>query len=248
MDEKYFLKASSIPYFFQECFAEYCTEKNIAAFDIDKNGLVWVIAGMNIEFAPTGMPHWKDEITVKVWASEFKKTRIFTDFEMFCGERRFAKGDGCWFILDMNTRRPVPVSVLPETFPENPERVFSERKKIEVNDVSEQIGSTSCEMHLSDLDFNMHVNNNSYIKHMLETFPEKFIAETELSSMSVKFIKESFLHDILRFTTFSTKNGFYTTAQNAAGEKVFEAQTARRTKTNFERADFSDLNIPGRLK
>ena len=36
--------------YFQESFARYCTMKNVAAFDIIPNNLLWVVSDIHIEF------------------------------------------------------------------------------------------------------------------------------------------------------------------------------------------------------
>ena len=63
---------------------------------------------------------------------------------------------------------------------------------------------------ISDIDFNNHVNNKSYINLAEMTIPNEFRINHILKSISIKYCKESYLGDELICTTYrtDTKNAY----------------------------------------
>jgi acyl-ACP thioesterase len=57
---------------------------------------------------------------------------------------------------------------------------------------------------LSDVDFNKHVNNKSYINLAEMTAPAEFMQNHTLKSLHVRFNRETFLGDTLQCTTYKT--------------------------------------------
>ena len=57
---------------------------------------------------------------------------------------------------------------------------------------------------LSDIDFNKHVNNKSYINLAEMTAPAEFMQNHTLQSLRVRFNRETFLGDTLQCTTYKT--------------------------------------------
>jgi len=165
----YLLKPHALAGFFQESFSHYSALKKLAAFDLVKQNLKWVIAGVNIKHL-SELPYWCEIVRTDIWISEVKKLRLYIDFEIFCGDRLVAQGDSCWFILNEKSR-PQPIEQIASPFTVCPQRVFEQRvlphptAGIFQSKVEHQVT-------LSDLDFNHHVNNLSYISIALQTLPE----------------------------------------------------------------------------
>ena len=59
-------------------------------------------------------------------------------------------------------------------------------------------------INLSDLDFNKHVNNKSYINLAENAAPDEFKKTNTIKQLKVKFNRESFLNDVLTCTTYKT--------------------------------------------
>ena len=104
-----------------------------------------------------------EEIKVEVWISEISKLKIFTDFKLYHKENIFAKGNGCWFILNQDTKRPVSTDTVKEYIPLCNEFALGEHKKFTVTESKEKLNEITYKTNLSDIDFNSHVNNKSYI-------------------------------------------------------------------------------------
>lgn len=230
MGPDYLLKKSELVRYFQETFALYCKEKNIAAFDVIKQGLVWVVSDMHVEF--TGeMPFWSQEVRVEVWFSEISKLRMFTDFRMFYKDEEIARGDSCWFLLNSETRRPVSVTDVMENVESEPEMVFGEHTKHKFVPYGEKVAQKKHKVTFFDLDFNYHVNNLCYTSLASETVPIDYIKGHFIREFKVKFIKECFLDDELICEIYKQKDNFYGTLQKD-GEDVCAIDSLWHSKIN----------------
>ncbi|MDY6408108.1 MAG: thioesterase [Pseudomonadota bacterium] len=225
MDINYRLKPIEILMYFQDCFARYLTSKHIGAFDILKDDLYWIISEINIQVLQQ-LPFWSEEIEVKLWVSEVTKLKIFTDFELKYNGEIFAKGNCCWFLLNGKAKRPVATDVMADKMPLCSELVLGEHKKFTLENTADVVSSVSHKMTLSDIDFNNHVNNKSYIQLAEMTIPHEFRTNHVLKSLSVKYCKESYLGDDLICTTYKTdKDGTYVNKINKDGLNVCEINT-----------------------
>lgn len=90
MDVNYRLTKIAAAKFFQETFAMNCARHNLAAFDVCKQNLVWVISDLHIEFSST-MPYWSEEFSVEIWISEKTKMRTYCDFQIYYKNNVIAK-------------------------------------------------------------------------------------------------------------------------------------------------------------
>ena len=200
MGPDYRLKNESAARYFQECFAQYCTSKHLAAFHISKDHLKWIITEMNIEFLDQ-MPRWSENVLVEVWLSEVKRYRLYVDFQLLYQGKVITRGDSSWYILNSETGRPANVSDIASRFELLPELTLGSRQKNsfapEGGSPAEPFGEQHHKVTFFDLDFNYHVNNLCYTAIAFNPLPVEFLNKNILRSYSVKYSKETFLNDEL---------------------------------------------------
>lgn len=205
MDINYRMTKIALAKYFQETFARYCTTKNLAAFDIINENLIWVISDLKIEILGK-MPFWSEDFEVELWVSEKTKLRTYVDFVILYKNEIIAKGDSCWFILNADTRRPIKTLELLNPFEVCNECVFKEHIKENYEQEGEKISEKIHTVTVRDLDFNFHVNNLSYLGFALETIPSEYFDKYDISSYSVKFLKEALMSDKLSCELFRKNN------------------------------------------
>lgn len=188
----------------QDAFARYCATKKIAAYDLFEKNLYWVITEFNVEFTDT-LPFWSEEITAEIWFSEVTKLKIYTDFVIKHKDKIFAKGNICYFVLDQTTKRPAKTDTFAEKYDVCSELSLGEHKKFILGDIGEKISEIAHQTNLSDLDFNNHVNNKSYVNIAEMTAPDGYQQTHALKTMSIKYNHESFLGDTLVCSLYRTE-------------------------------------------
>lgn len=204
MDMNYRIKPISVIMYFQDSFARYLTTKNLAAFHIIQDNLYWVISDFNIDFSDD-LPFWSEKINVEIWLSEITKLKIYSDFTLSYKGKIFAKGNSCWYILDSNTRRPVSTDLIKGKVDLISEFAICEHKKMTAEKSLEKLNEITHTINISDIDFNKHVNNKSYINLAESTFDDDYKKTHHIKNMHVKFIKESFLKDTLICSLYKTE-------------------------------------------
>ena len=201
----YRLRPISAIMYLQDAFARYTATKGMAAYDLFKTEQYWIVTEFNIDFEES-LPFWSEEIKVEIWISELSKLKIYTDFNLYYNNKVFAKGNALWFIIDKTSKRPAKTDVIAEKFKICPDLTIGEHKKFFMPETIEKYKEISHINNLSDLDFNNHVNNKSYINLAEMTAPEEFKKTHKIKSLCVRFNRETFLNDKLICGTYKTNS------------------------------------------
>jgi len=189
--------------YIQDAFARYTTTKKMAAFDLMPKNLYWITTEHNMQFIDS-LPFWSEPITVEIWISEVSKLKFYTDYKIYYDNKPFLQGSSCWLILDMTTKRPIKTDIITQKFEVCDDFVLGEHTKFVIPKKLEKVRELVHTTNLSDIDFNNHVNNKSYINIAEMTETEEFRKTKVLEKLYVKFNKESFLGDKLNCYAYKT--------------------------------------------
>ena len=227
----------------QDCFAQYTATKNCAAYDLFEKNLFWVVGEFNIEYVDE-LPFWSEKITTEIWISEVSKLKIYTDFKLYHDGKIFAKGNACWFILDTETKRPVKTDFISEVFDINDEFVLGEHTKFNLGEFGEKVGEIAHTINVSDLDFNGHVNNKSYVNIAECTATKEFRATHTLEKLNIRFVREAFLNEVLICSAYKCETeNTYVHKIERDGVSVCEIKTLWNEKVNNDKIKDYDLKI-----
>ena len=243
MDKNYRIKPISVIMFFQDSFARFLTTKYLAAFHIIKENLYWVVSEFNIDFKDD-LPFWSEKINVEIWISELSKLKIYADFRLTYKDKIFAEGNSCWYILDTNTKRPVSTDIIKDKIGVVSEFSLGEHKKTGVENCFEKLNEISHTINISDIDFNKHVNNKSYINIAETSFDEDYRNTHSVKNMHVKFIKESFLKDNLTCSLYKTGSpDYFVNKITKDGADIFYMTTKWEKISNNKSINDIDLSL-----
>lgn len=199
MDAEYRLSLESILGYFQDAAASYLALRHVAAFDLQADGDTWVITDYSVEICDK-LPMWLDEVTTVICPSEVSGVKVYFDFQVV-GKNGVvaAKGTCCWSAINVASARPVP---LPNLMTIEGESVVK-HDRVVYPAVTEASSEYRRLANRSDIDFNDHVNNISYVKIALSGIPVDVAKKTMVRSLAVKFIRQSFLGEelVCRYST-----------------------------------------------
>ena len=201
--QEYRLRPIAAIMYIQDAFARFCATKRVAAYDLFSQNLIWVVGEFNIHFLEE-LPFWSEQIEVNIWISEMTKLKIYADYEILYRDKPFAKGNSCWFLLNDETKRPVKTDCISGKFDICRDLALGEHTKFVLEDVIDKVSEINHKNNLSDIDFNNHVNNKSYINLAEATANRDFKSSHSLKSLYIRFNKETFLNDILNCSTYNT--------------------------------------------
>jgi len=208
------LKATSVLKYYQETFARYCAKYNVAGYDVYQMGLKWVLGQTIVEFADI-IPIWNEEVTAKVYICNVKKLRMYLNFEILTDRGLVAKGQSVAYILDLQTSRPQPILDIINHFELDENQFDGEIIKMSFVDDGEIISNNEHSITFSDIDYNNHTNNISYVSFALEGLDTDYIQNNYPKILDIKYLQETFLNDNLKCTVQKKDNTFLHTIINA---------------------------------
>ena len=193
MDMHYRMSPGAVLLWFQDSFARYMTTLNVAAFDLVKQGLMWVVTEFRCDFRPVDAL-WSEEVEVEIWISELTPLRIYSDFivrKTGSGEE-VVRGYGCWNLLDTATHKLAKTDAIAGVIPVCPEPALPDvPRKSRFPAPGALLGSIRHHVNLLDLDFNGHVGNRSYLSIAILTATQVFLDSHRLGSMHIKWLRET---------------------------------------------------------
>ena len=194
--QQYRLRPISAIMYLQDTFARYCATQGMAAYDLKQKGQYWVISELKMQMlAP--LPFWSEEVKVELWFSEISKLKVYADFKLYYDDQVVAQGETLWLILDANIKRLVKAEEMAEKFMICDEKIFGTHTKMTLPSATEPVSNITHIVNLSDIDFNNHVNNKSYLHIATLALPDAFRETHTLQNIHVLFNKETFLGDSL---------------------------------------------------
>ena len=240
---EYRLRPISAIMYLQDAFARYCATKKMAAYDLFATNQYWIVTEFNMDFIDN-LPFWSEEIKVEIWISELSKLKIYTDFKLYYNDKVFTKGNALWFVIDKNSKRPTKTDMVAEKFDICNELVLGEHKKFVLTKSIEKTNEIIHTNNLSDLDFNHHVNNKSYINLAEMATDNEFKKTHTLKSLNIKFNKETFLGDVLNCKTYKTEiPNIYNHIIEKDGVSVCDITTSWDKKKNHKKIEDYDLKV-----
>ena len=238
---QYRLTPGAMLMYFQDCFARLMTIHHLAAFDIVKDRRMWVITEVQMEIQPTEA-YWSEDFEVEVWVSELTALRIYSDFRIVRKDngQLIASGTSQWNILNLDTKRLEPTDFLADELTVVPEFTTDSHKKVRFPKALQTDMQLEHRATRLDLDFNLHVSNRSYVSIALLTMPDDVLASHMLSSITVHWLRETYLDETLTCRMSRTADDcFLHSLTNAEGAVVCELMSRWQPLT--ETPDVSEV-------
>ncbi len=219
----YRLSISAALGFFQDTAASFFSDRNLAAFDVKKQGVLWVMSDQIIRVVGD-FPMWKDEITVEVTLSEITPVRFIYDFKLYDRDNAcFADGFGTWNPVVIADGKPCSVDHVCEVAYESADgSPMASHKRIRIPLSGNVVRKESVLLGLGDMDFNRHISNRCYISHALEISPISLDSGFEVQEIEAKFLRQTYPGDTLTIEIHAAEeeNAILVTETNSAGDEV----------------------------
>ncbi len=204
-DEK--LNPVSFFNYLQDVAAEHAVMLGFGRDDMLKNNTFWVLSRISAEIRE--WPDMFEKVIVSTWPAGTDRMFAVRNFSVsYPDGREIASAKSSWLIVDLATRRirrpgeefnrfkaNLPSGNEPEKFAGKiePENNFSSKTE-------------PFRVKMSDLDVNMHTNNTSYIKWVIDTYDEEFIKNHRPVCFLINFLSESRYGNLIEVRT-AVKDG-----------------------------------------
>lgn len=204
MDTKYRMTPSAVLLYYQDAWARYMACLHLAAFDLVHQNLMWVISEFNARFEEQDA-FWSQDVDVTIWNSELSALRLYVDFRITAMDGTLlSSGYGCWTLLDTQEHKLVANSILADQLPILDDFAIGTHKKIRLPEGTNVLQEVIHRVNPINLDFNGHVNNRTYLSIAMQTVSERWQNVQSMRSMSIRWLKETFLGDTLQCRLWNT--------------------------------------------
>lgn len=168
-----------------------------------RNNLIWVVSRMHVQVDQ--YPIWGEVLDIDTWVGSSGKNGMRRDW-LIRGRNSgdvFVRATSTWVMMNKVTRR---LSKMPEEVRGEIAPWFIDRHAIQDEATEKIVKLDSNAMYIdsdlkpkrSDLDMNHHVNNVKYVRWMLETLPDHFLQQNQLSSITLEYRKECGSSDVVQ--------------------------------------------------
>ena len=192
MNKEYRLSPHASLLYFQDAFARFMGTMHYAAFDLAKQNKMWVITEFCLRNTPADA-FWTEDIDVTIWFSEVTALRVYSEFRITKADgTQVAYGYGSWTLLNIETRSLENTACL-EGLPIVDERTTDTHRKMRFPVTDNRLMHIEHIVNFSDLDFNGHVNNRSYLHVAMQTAANDFLAKYYAEELVIHWQHETYL-------------------------------------------------------
>lgn len=190
-----------------ECFLHMCqemAESHAGTLDFGydwaiRSGIIWVELSGDFEFIRR--PRWKETVTLRTNTGRASALQAHRFVEMTDAEGNvLAKADLYWALIDINTRRLVPLKRTSLNLDELSESIISDSMPDMPTDAPNQTASASLTSSRRDIDFNGHINNSAYLIWALDTLPADIHPKGSPARIRIAFKHESHANQEISIT------------------------------------------------
>jgi medium-chain acyl-[acyl-carrier-protein] hydrolase len=192
MDYTGLAKPETLFNYLQEAAAQHAHRLGLSVPELNKKNLTWVLSRYHIRIHR--YPAWAAKVTVRTWPSHAEGLFAVRDFQAVDEKGPVASATSSWMILNLATKKPVPVVRNLPDYPLNRERAlddpFPSLPDLERADLENVFPVLQ-----NDLDFNRHVNNAVYIRWGLEGVPRDVLLSCRPKSVEITYRRQVFYGD-----------------------------------------------------
>lgn len=190
VDFKNQLKVNSIFNFMQDVASEHAKNLGLGWEDLQDAGLFWALSWVKIEFLDYAK--FEDTIKVKTWPKGKYRLYALRDFLLSDGQGKiFCRAATAWLLVNVKSKRVNDLKNLPKDIPylSNEHALTDLPEKISIESKKESVFKKN--IVYTDVDMNLHVNNEKYIEYILNCFSQEYYQENNIKSLQVSFLSET---------------------------------------------------------
>ena len=193
------MKPETVLHWFQEIAEAHASALGFGYDFVMSRGLAWV--EVRLDAAINRRPGWKETEELRTWTAQETPLLARRNMEIRDGQGNVIITASClWAVIDVRRRRPVPLNRHIDSLPDTP---CGETVAAVFMDTSElQPETREWKAERRDTDFNCHINNAAYLVWALESLPESWMEEHELTGMHLHFRKETHAGESMKSLLF----------------------------------------------
>lgn len=193
------MKPETVLHWFQEIAEAHASALGFGYDFVMSRGLAWV--EVRLDASISRRPRWKEIVELRTWTAQETPLLARRNMEIRDAEgNRIITGSCLWAIIDVRRRRPVPLNRYIAAFPDTPCEETAASVVMDTSGLLPEIREWTAERR--DTDFNRHINNAVYLIWALESLPDTWLENHELTGVHLHFKKETHAGEAMKSLLF----------------------------------------------
>jgi medium-chain acyl-[acyl-carrier-protein] hydrolase len=200
-----------------ESLLKYCQEAawnhaehlGVGYSHLRQRGQLWMLS--RLALAVHSYPEWGQRVAVRTWPCGTKSLLALRDFELLDAQGHpMAAATSSWLVFDQQTRRPLRLEPILGSVRILPDRraLGYDAEKLTATEIPSS--SATIKVKYSDLDLNDHVNNSTYTRWIIDSYPLEFHRAHWIRNLTINFLAELDGRDTVELSTVELKDLCFT--------------------------------------
>ena len=174
---------------FQELAVSHAENLGVGREAMARTGQVWILSRMSVQV--DRRPDYGETLSLRSWPRRWEKLFALRDFDVRdAGDKPVIRARSCWIILDMEKRRPVRPQAVLEGMPLNEGMDALPFVPAGLEERSSLQKTVEHRVVYTDLDYNGHVNNVSYIRWIENAMDASLLEQAKRSRLDINYMNE----------------------------------------------------------
>ncbi|MDR0289463.1 MAG: acyl-ACP thioesterase [Treponema sp.] len=218
--------------FFQEAAISHAENLGVGreAMALSKQG--WLLSRMSLQI--DRRPKYGETVAVRTWPRGGEKLFALRDYDIRdSGGNPAIRARSCWIIIDMEKRRPLRPQSIMDALPRNDglDALLADRTlavSLEERPSLQKIAERQALY--SDVDFNGHVNNVSYIRWIEDALDSALLEQAKQMRLDINYLNEVLPDDITEIWSAEITEEATPHAFAFEGRKIHDGQATFRAE------------------
>jgi acyl-ACP thioesterase len=183
---------------FQEAAISHAEKLGVGREAMASSNQAWILSRMSVEI--NRRPKYGETVTVSTWPRGGEKLFALRDFDIRdSADNQVVQARSCWVIIDMEKRRPLRPQAIMDTMPlnEGKDALLADRTlavALEQRSSLERIAERQALY--TDVDFNGHVNNVTYIRWIEDALESALLEKATIIRLDINYLNEVLADEI----------------------------------------------------
>ena len=174
--------------FFQEAAISHAENLGVGREAMARTNQGWILSRMSV--VVNRRPQFGETMTVRTWPRGWEKLFALRDYDLRDSHDQPAvQARSCWIIIDREKRRPLRPQSIMDDLPQNEgQNALSAAIGLEICPSLQKIAERQALY--SDVDYNGHVNNVSYIRWIQDILDPALLEQSGRMQLDINYLNE----------------------------------------------------------
>jgi acyl-ACP thioesterase len=182
------LTLAAIFSFFQEAAISHAENLGVGRDSLAQTGQAWILSRMSVEI--NQRPRYGDSVTVRTWPRGIERLFAIRDYDIINSGVPVVQARSGWLIIDIEKRRPLRPQAVADKLPLNDGLDALPSGAVSLSEQPNLHKAANQKALYSDIDYNSHVNNVSYIRWIQDVMDPALLENAARMSLDINYLNE----------------------------------------------------------